>query len=90
MVSRIPIRPSFSRRSAHFLGIWVLFITQPNASFSFDFGHSVFIEEFGYLGWMVMSFQCKLIDRTDFSPKAKRPNLPKLNNIVDLLAFSTI
>jgi hypothetical protein len=31
MVPRTPIRPSFSRRSAHFLGIWVSFITTPNA-----------------------------------------------------------
>jgi hypothetical protein len=33
-----------------------------------------------------MSSQCKLIDMTDFSPKAKRPNFPNLYNIADLLA----
>ena len=33
-----------------------------------------------------MATQCKLIDMTDFSPKAKRPTLPKLNHIADLLA----
>jgi hypothetical protein len=54
--------------------------------FSFDFGQSVFIEEFGYSGWMEMSVQCKLIDMTGFSPKAKHPTLPKLNTIADLLA----
>ncbi len=32
-----------------------------------------------------MSAQCKLIDMTDISPKAKRPALPKLNTIADLL-----
>jgi hypothetical protein len=32
-----------------------------------------------------MSVQCKLIDMTDFSPEAKRPNLPKLYTIVELL-----
>jgi hypothetical protein len=35
---------------------------------------------------MEMFVQCKLIDMTDFSPKAKRPTLPKLNSIADLLA----
>ena len=33
-----------------------------------------------------MSVQCKIIDMTDFSPKAKRPTLPKLNTIANLLA----
>ncbi len=33
-----------------------------------------------------MSVQCNLIDMTDFSPKAKRPVLPKLSTIADLLA----
>jgi hypothetical protein len=54
--------------------------------FSFDFGQSVFIEEFGYLGWMGMSVQCKFIDMTDLSPKARRPTLLNLNTIADLLA----
>jgi hypothetical protein len=36
---------------------------------------------------MEMSAKCKLIDMTDFSPKVKRPALPKLNTIADLLAF---
>jgi hypothetical protein len=60
--------------------------TKCKGIFSFDFGQSVFIEEFGYLGWMEMSAQCKLIDMTDFSPKAKRPTFPKLNSTADLLS----
>jgi hypothetical protein len=67
------------------LGV-IYYPTKCNGIFSFDFGQSVFIEEFGYLGWMEMSVQCRLIDMTDFSPKAKRPTLPKLNSIADLLA----
>jgi hypothetical protein len=81
MVSRNPIRPSFSRD----LGV-IYNPTKCKGSFSIDFGQSVFIEEFGYLEWMEMSAQCKLIDMTDFPPKAKRPTLPKLYNIADLLA----
>jgi hypothetical protein len=72
---------SFSRD----LGV-IYYPTKCKGIFSFDFGQSVFIEEFGYLGWMEMSAQCKLIDMTDFSPKAKRPTLPKLSTIADLLA----
>jgi hypothetical protein len=84
MVYRIPIQPNFSRRSAHFLGIWVIYYpTKCKGICSFDFGQSVFIEEFGYLGWMEMSAQCKLIDMTDFLPKAKRPALPKLHTLAD-------
>jgi hypothetical protein len=66
------------------LGV-IYYPTKCKGIFSFDFGQSVFIEEFGCLGWMEMSVQCKLIDMTDFSPKAKRPSLPKLNSIADLL-----
>jgi hypothetical protein len=72
---------SFSRD----LGV-IYYPTKCKGIFSFDFGQSVFIEEFGYLGWMEMSAQCELIDMTDFSPKAKRPALPKLSTIADLLA----
>jgi hypothetical protein len=72
---------SFSRD----LGV-IYYPTKCKGIFSFDFGQSVFIEEFGYLGWMEMSVQCKLIDMTDFPPKAKRPTLPKLNTIAELLA----
>jgi hypothetical protein len=72
---------SFSRD----LGV-IYYPTKSKGIFSFDFGQSVFIAEVGYLGWMEMSVQCKLIDTTDFSPKAKRPTLPKFNSIADLLA----
>jgi hypothetical protein len=62
---RIPIRPSFSRRSAHFLGIWVSFIiyypTKCEGFFSFDFGQSVFIEEFATLGGWRCSFSASLL-----------------------------
>jgi hypothetical protein len=64
----------------------IYYPTKCKGIFSFDFGQSVFIEEFGYLGWMEMSVQCKLIGMTDFSPKAKHPTLPKLNSIADLLS----
>jgi hypothetical protein len=67
------------------LGV-IYYLTKYKGIFSFDFGRSVFIEEFGYLGWMEMSAQCKLIDMTDFSPKAKRPALPTLSTIAELLA----
>jgi hypothetical protein len=67
------------------LGV-IYYPTKCKGIFSFDFGQSVFIEEFGFLGWMEMSAQCKLIDMTDFSPKAKRHALPKLSTIADLLA----
>jgi hypothetical protein len=72
---------SFSRD----LGV-INYPTKCKGVFSFDFGQSVFIEEFGYLGRMEMSVQCKLIDMTDFTPKAKRPILSKLNTIANLLA----
>jgi hypothetical protein len=65
---------------------FIYYPTKYKGIFSFDFGQSVFIEEFGYLGWMEMFVQCKLIYTTDFSPKAKRATLPKLNTIADLLA----
>jgi hypothetical protein len=65
----------------------IYYPTKCKGIFSFDLGQTVFIEEFGYLGWMEMSVQCKLIDMSDFSPKAKRPTLPKLNSIADLLTF---
>jgi hypothetical protein len=71
---------SFSRD----LGV-IYFPTKCKGVFLLDFGQSVFVEEFGYLWWMEMSVQCKHIDMTDFYPKAKRPTLPKLNSIVDLL-----
>ncbi len=58
--------------------------TKCKGIFSFDFGQSVFIEEFGYLGWMEMAAQCKPINMTDFS---LRPNFLKLYTIADLLAF---
>jgi hypothetical protein len=89
MVFRTPIRPSISRRSAliFFWDLGVIYYpTKCKVIFAFDFGQSIFFEEFGYLGWMEMSAQCKIIDMTDFSPKAKRPALPKLSNIADLLA----
>ncbi len=43
---------SFSRD----LGV-IYYPTKCKGIFSFDFGQSVFIEEFGYLGWMEMSVQ---------------------------------
>jgi hypothetical protein len=54
--------------------------------FSFDFGQSVFIEEFSYSGYLEITAQCKQVDMTDFSPKAKRPALLKLTTIAELLA----
>jgi hypothetical protein len=47
---------SFSRD----LGV-IYYPTKCKGIFSFDFGQSDFIEEFGYLGWMEMSVQCLLI-----------------------------
>lgn len=67
------------------LGV-IYYPTKCKGIFSFDFGQSVFIEEFGYMGWQEISAQCKVVDMTDFSPKAKRPTLPKLESISDLLA----
>jgi hypothetical protein len=72
---------SFSRD----LGV-IYYPTKCKGIFSFDFGQSVFIEEFGYMGYQAISAQVKLLDMTDFSPKAKRPTLPKLTSILDLLA----
>jgi hypothetical protein len=63
----------------------IYYPTKCKGLFSFDFGQLVFIEELGFLGWMEMSAQCKLIYMTDFSLKVKRPNLPKLYTIADLL-----
>ncbi len=72
---------SFSRD----LGV-IYYPSKCKGIFSFDFGQSVFIEEFGYLGWLEISAQCKLVDKTDFSPTAKRPELPKITTIMDLQA----
>ena len=72
---------SFSRD----LGV-IYYPTKCKGIFSFDFGQTIFIEEFGYMGYQAISAQVKLVDMTDFSPKAKRPTLPKLTSIMDLLA----
>jgi hypothetical protein len=69
-------------------GIWgVLFYpTKCKGIFAFEFGETVFIEEFQYSDCQAVAAQSKLVDMNDFSNKAKRPELPVLNSVGDLFA----
>ncbi len=59
--------------------VWIVL----NGSFAFD--QSIFIEKFCYSEWLEISVQCKIVDMTDFSTKAKHPTSPKPCTIADLL-----
>jgi hypothetical protein len=59
--------------------------TKCKGIFAFEFGETVFIEEFQYSDWQAIAAQSKLVDMNDFS-KAKRPELPVLNSVDDLVA----
>jgi hypothetical protein len=60
--------------------------TKCKGIFAFEFGESVFIEEFQYSDWQAIAAQSKLVDMNDFSNKAKRPELPVLSSVGDLVA----
>jgi hypothetical protein len=55
--------------------------TKCKGIFAFEFGESVFIEEFQYSGWQAIAAQSKLVDMNDFSNKAKRPELPVQSSV---------
>jgi hypothetical protein len=76
--------------------------TKCKCIFAFEFDETVFIEEFQYSDWQaIAAHMCmcpfymwqllkddssKLVDMNDFSNKAKRPELPVLNSVSDLVA----
>lgn len=60
--------------------------TKCKGVFAFEFGETVFIEEFQYCDWKTIAAQSKLVDMNDFSKKAKRPDLPLLASVSALVA----
>ena len=60
--------------------------TKCKGVFAFEFGETVFIEEFQYCDWQTIAAQSKLVDLNDFSNKAKRPELPCLASVGELVA----
>jgi hypothetical protein len=64
----------------------LVYPTKCKGIFAFEFGETVFIEEFKYSDWQAIAAQSKLVDMNDYSNKAKRPELPVLTSVGDLVA----
>ena len=54
-------------------------------AFSFEFGRSVQIQELFYGDWIALAERSEGIDMADFSTKAKKPKIPTLLSIGDLV-----
>jgi hypothetical protein len=59
--------------------------TKCKGIFAFEFGETVFIEEFQYSDWRAITAQSKSVDMNDLSNKTKHPELPVLTCVGDLI-----
>ena len=55
------------------------------AAFSFEFGRSVQIQELMYGDWISIAEKSEGVDMADFSSKAKKPKVPMLQSISELV-----
>ena len=73
------------RSASRDMGI-LFYPTKCKGIFAFEFGETVFIQEFQYMDWQELAKLSQEVDMTDFSHKAKRPTLPILDSIGKLIA----